>query len=416
MEDVQEYYNRQVSKNTYCTENELFERVEQPIFDSLKNNLYRTLIEGGADVNATYRGNYVRDKIEKLIDDNKANIKRYKEELKHLIEEKKQTPNEIRVTKIFQYLNEIIEKEKEDVKGSYREYALNNHTTNDFYDLFYKTYPALYLTNSFQNRCDKKGKNNLEENYTKLIELEISKLNYNEECLEYFINHGAKSSKEVILKNNLKMPKKLMKEYQEQLNAIKILLEEKAEVLAAEEKESYLKEEILLQQAINKQQEEIDEIYKVYQESIQPEPSNNEESKQNSTLELPLPENIFSEPINFDELMKFTYLEDDSIYYKNVVPAKLIQEYMELFQAIYVNDITKVEKMAQNLVFAVHDKFGMTPFMWACLRGHNKLAVRILDTVSSQYVPKKKINLEEDEQNKSINAINAINNNDIIGR
>ncbi|CAG8569665.1 18096_t:CDS:10 [Rhizophagus irregularis] len=410
LKDVQEYYNRKLPKNKYSTANKLFEGIKQPIFDALQNNLYRTLIEAGADVNATYHKNYARDKIEKLIDDNKANIKSYKENLKHLNEGKKQTPKEIKVTKIMQYLKELIKKEKEDVKGSYREYALSQHTIKDFYDFYHKMYPTICPPHSSQKPCNSKDINELKEKYTKLIELEISKLNYNEECLEHFINHGAKNSKEVDLKNNLKIPKKLMKGYQEQLNAIKILMEEKAEVLGSEEKERYLKEEILLQQAINKQQEEIDEIYKTYQESIQPEPYNEE-----STLELPLPENIFSEPINFDKLiMKFTYLDDDNVYCEKVVPEKLVQEYMELFQAIYVNDISKVEKMAQILVFAVHDKFNMTPFMLACLRGHNELAVKILDIVSSQYVPKKKIDLEEDEVNESINAINAINNYDII--
>jgi hypothetical protein len=185
-----------------------------------------------------------------------------------------------------------------------------------------------------------------------------------------------------------------------------MLLEEKAEMLTAEEKERYLEEEILLQQAISKQKEEIDKIYKIYQEPIQSESSNNGKSNQGSTLELSLPENVFSGSIDFDKLiMKFTYLGGDCRYIKTV-PANLVQEYMELFQAVYVNDISKVEKMAQTLVLAVHDKFDMTPFLWACLRGHSELAVKILDIVSSQYVPKKNIDLDDkDDANKSVNDI-----------
>ncbi|GBB92606.1 hypothetical protein RclHR1_02030009 [Rhizophagus clarus] len=357
LEKSQEYLNRRKSSETAES---LLKSVRQPIFNALQNNLYCTLIEAGVDVNATYYKEYIRE-IEKLIDDNKAKIKGYEEMLEHLNGKKKQTQNERRVTNILQYLDGLIEKEKKDVKGSYREYALNHHTIEDFYEFLRRKYPALCPPHSFQKPYNSEDINELKEKYAKLIELEISKLNYNKECLEYCINHGTKNSN---------IPKKLMKGYQE-----RILPEEKAEMLAAEEKESYLNEEILLQQAVKKQQEEIDEI----------------------------------EQINFDELiMKFTYL--DSIYGKTI-PAKLNQEYMELYQAVYVNDISKVEKLSQTLVLAVKDKFDMSPFMWACLRGHSELAVKILDIVSSQYVPKKIINSNEDDENESINAIN---NYDII--
>jgi hypothetical protein len=105
-------------------------------------------------------------------------------------------------------LDELIEKEKEVAKGTYREYALNNHTIKEFYDFFSLKYPTLCPLHSFQKPC-----NELKEKYTKLIELEISDLNYNKECLEYLINHGTKNSEEVDLENNLEIPKKLMRGY-----------------------------------------------------------------------------------------------------------------------------------------------------------------------------------------------------------
>ncbi|CAB4420447.1 unnamed protein product [Rhizophagus irregularis] len=103
--------------------------------------------------------------------------------------------------------------------------------------------------------------------------------------------------------------------------------------------------------------------------------------------------------------MNFTYLNNHS----NIIPAELIPEYVKLFQTIYDNDISKVGEMSQYLVFAVYDKLNMTPFMWTCFRGHNELAIKILGIVTSQYEPKKNIELFNEGNNTNI-----INNYDVI--
>src|SRR5437763_1118257 len=167
------------------------------------------------------------------------------------------------MTIVTNHIDEILIKEKRIEKGSYREYALNYYTTKDYYDFIFKKYPGLSpplypYPRQVLNVGEEVNK------YTKLLESAIEKLNYNKECLEYLINLDAKTYEEINLENNLGISKKLMKEYQEQLNSVKTLLEEQAGTLETEKKERYLKEEILLQQAINKQQEEIDKIYKNY--------------------------------------------------------------------------------------------------------------------------------------------------------
>jgi ankyrin repeat protein len=86
-------------------------------------------------------------------------------------------------------------------------------------------------------------------------------------------------------------------------------------------------------------------------------------------------------------------------------PAELVPEYVKLFQAVHDNDVNIVEEMSQNLVFAVRDKLNMSPFTLACFRGHNELAIKILDIVASQYEPKNNI--------VSLNEMDAINNYDI---
>ncbi|CAB5212103.1 unnamed protein product [Rhizophagus irregularis] len=107
--------------------------------------------------------------------------------------------------------------------------------------------------------------------------------------------------------------------------------------------------------------------------------------------------------------MNFTYLNNHS----NIIPAELIPEYVKLFQTIYDNDISKVGEMSQYLVFAVCDKLNMTPFMWACFRGHNELAIKILDIVTSQYEPKKNIELFNEGNNTNIiNNYEVIDNDD----
>ncbi|RIA84952.1 ankyrin repeat-containing domain protein [Glomus cerebriforme] len=422
LDDIQEYETRKKIPE-YNRSSGRGNNVGQPISRALQNDLYRALIKAGADVNSMYRDHYqnhfysyhqnsfetIRDHVANSIKTNESDIKKYEEELACLNGKKKlKTSNEEQIIKIIQYLNTLLEEEKKRVeKGSYREYALNYYTAEKFYDILQRKKPELFSPRNVYPLYGThyyEDVNKLKEKYTKLLESEIKKLNYNKECLEYLIGHGAKTFKEVNLENNLEIPKKLMKEYQEQLNAIKILLEEQAEMLAAEEKERYLKEETLLQHAVNKQQEHIDKIYNEYHKSLQLESPNIVESKQDSTFELSseiLSRNTLSSSgpfikINFEESVQFNYLDNLG----KVVPPELVPEYVKLFHAVYVNDIRVVEKMAQYLVLAVQDEFGMTPFMWTCLRGHNELAVKILDIVTRQYVPK------EADGDENMNTVN----------
>ncbi|PKY17030.1 hypothetical protein RhiirB3_429550 [Rhizophagus irregularis] len=171
----------------------------QPINHAVNNNQYRILIEAGADINPAYPKSTClplpihdykcpRTIIESAIILNEGNIKSYEEKLNGE-KEKEPVSNEDEVT--INSLSELLEKEK---KSNYN--AVNR------------------------------------EDYSKLLESEIEKLNYNKE----------------------------LKELQEQLNFVRTFLEEQVGTLEAEKKEHHLKEEI---QAINKQQEE---IYKSYNE------------------------------------------------------------------------------------------------------------------------------------------------------
>ncbi|GBC03939.1 hypothetical protein RclHR1_05400001, partial [Rhizophagus clarus] len=367
----------------------------QPITRAIHNNQYRILIEAGADINAIYNHSCLRTIIENAIKSNEVNIKNYEAKLNG--EEKK--PQEAdEITMFINSLNELLEKEKKIEGETYRGYLLNKYTTKNYYEFLYAKNPEVYpwsqiLTYNTNNNIIINEEVN-RENYAKSLELEIEKLNYNKECLEYLISRGAKTYNEIDMENKLEVSKKSMKELQERLNSVRVLLEEQAETLEAEKKERYLKEKILLQQAIDKQLEEIDRICKSYHNQSPYNPYN---------LGLLL-KAMSSEPlIDFDEfIMKFTYLDN-----RVPVPAELVPEYVKLFQAIYANDINTVEEMSRNLVFAVYDNLNITPFIWACLRGHSELAIRILDITASQYEPKK-------DTNNSNDIIDAINNYDII--
>lgn len=253
------------------------------------NNQYRILIEAGADVNrySRYTGS-AKDRLEELISQNKYNIEEYKDK------------NQIGIKQSLQYLNELLKEKKRVEKGTYREYALNQNTVEVYYDFLYRKDPRLY---PYRQSYVLRKHYDYEKKYTKLIETETKKLNYNEECLEYLINNGAKS------------------------------------------------------------------LY-----------DDNDDDDLISEDDPPEPLTEITE-INFDEfIMKFRYLD-----HNRNVPTELVPEYVKLFQAVYVNDISIVERMSQSLVLAVRDNFSMTPFMLACFRGHSELAVRILDTVASQY-------------------------------
>ncbi|CAB4474476.1 ankyrin [Rhizophagus irregularis] len=373
-------------------------RVAQPITHALNNSQYRILIEAGADINTIYNCNCPRTIIENAIALNEWNIKSYKEKL-NAEKEKEPVSNEDEVTIFINSLSDLLEKEKKIDEGTYRGYVLNRHTAKNFYEFLNAKNPQLYPWNSILAP----NYSVVHEDYSKLLETEIEKLNYNKKCLDYLISRGAKTYKEIEMESKLQEPKKSMKELQERLNSVRILLEEQAGTLEAEKKERYLKEEILLQHAMNKQQEEIDRICNGYNEQSS---YNSFGQIQNPNLGLLL-KTVSSKPlIDFDEfIMKFTYPKN----YSDKIPAELIPEYVKLFQAVYDNDISKVEEMSQKLVFAVCDKFNMTPFMWACFRGHNELAIKILDIVTSQYEPKKNIELINEGNNT-----NVINNYDII--
>lgn len=373
----------------------------QPITRAINNGQYRILIEAGADINVINNYNCPRTIIESAIMSNEGNIKSY-EEMLNGEKEKEPVSNEDEVTIFINSLSDLLEKEKKIYEGTYRGYALNQHTAKNFYEFLYAKNPQLYPWNSIlaSNYSIVHRKD-----YSKLLESEIEKLNYNKECLDYLISRGAKTYKEIEMEKKLEDQKKSMKELQKRLSSVRILLEEQAGTLEAEKKERYLKEEILLQQAINKQQEEIDRICKSYNEQSSYGYSLGQ--NQNPNLGLLL-KTVSSKPlIDFDEfIMKFTYPNN----YNDTIPAELIPEYVKLFQAVYDNDISKVEEVSQSLVFAVCDKFNMTPFTWACFRGHNELAIKILDIVTSQYEPKKNIELFNEGNNT-----NVINNYDING-
>jgi hypothetical protein len=359
----------------------------QPLIPALLNNFYRNLIEAGADVNSFYvPSETVRDTVKRLIMNNECNIEGFKRELARRNENKENKTKTSVEEQNLQYLDKLLKEEKRAEKGSYREYLLNSRTVDELYNFLHNKYPTLcplqYSTGSFAPYLNY-GANDL----TKLLELETKKLNYNKECLEYLINHGAKTSFEINLEKSLKIPRDLMKQYKEQLSSVKKSLEKQDE-MTAEERERYLKEETLLQLNIDNQQKEIDKLMNVNQEKPPRQIPLYENYENDDLVELPL-EILSSKSlveINFDEfIMEFKYMVNNNRNRPVSVPKELGPEYLKLFQAVYVNDIKIVERMSRSLVLAVQDKCHMTPFIWACLRGHSELAVKILDIAVSQY-------------------------------
>jgi hypothetical protein len=312
--------------------------LNQPIFHALSNNQYRILIEAGADVNycRVYTDESMRDYVEELIRQNKDMIKYYEGN----------TNEKTNIEQGLQYLNELLEEEKRVVKGSYREYALNCYTVEDYYDFLERKNPNLYpyRQNCVLRKHDGENEVNKKQDI-KFLEEEISKLDHNKECLEYLINHGANTSLEL---------------KRERVNTIKNILEEQAGTLVDKEKKHYRREMARLQERIYEYQEvNEEEGVVIFDKSI-----------------------LGEIKIDFDKyIMKFRYINDNRKVLTDLVP-----EYVKLFQAVYVNDIGVVERMSQSLVLAVRDNFNMTPFMLACLRGHSELAVKILEIISSQNV------------------------------
>ncbi|RIB26653.1 hypothetical protein C2G38_2064287 [Gigaspora rosea] len=84
----------------------------------------------------------------------------------------------------------------------------------------------------------------------------------------------------------------------------------------------------------------------------------------------------------YKNIISFRYLCGSS------VPESLYEQYTTLFQAVWDNNTELVERMSSELIIAVEDKNNMTPFMLACYKGYENMAVQILNIAERQYCPK----------------------------
>ncbi|RIB26652.1 hypothetical protein C2G38_1996880 [Gigaspora rosea] len=84
----------------------------------------------------------------------------------------------------------------------------------------------------------------------------------------------------------------------------------------------------------------------------------------------------------YKNIISFRYLSGSS------VPESLYEQYTTLFQAVWDNNTELVERMSSELIIAVEDNNNMTPFMLACYKGYEIMAVQILKIAERQYRPK----------------------------
>ncbi|KAF0516118.1 ankyrin repeat protein [Gigaspora margarita] len=84
----------------------------------------------------------------------------------------------------------------------------------------------------------------------------------------------------------------------------------------------------------------------------------------------------------YNNIISFRYLSGSS------VPESLYEQYTTLFQAVWDNNTKLVERMSSELIIAVEDSNNMTPFILACYKGYENMAVQILKIAERQYRPK----------------------------
>ncbi|CAG8533706.1 4216_t:CDS:10 [Dentiscutata erythropus] len=96
----------------------------------------------------------------------------------------------------------------------------------------------------------------------------------------------------------------------------------------------------------------------------------------------------------YKNIVSFQYLN------KSFVPKTVHEKYTTLFQAVWDNNAELVERMSAELIIAVQDKNGMTPFMLACYKGYENMAIQILKIAERQYRPKDSSD-QEPKVNKS---------------
>ncbi|CAG8625696.1 14219_t:CDS:10, partial [Racocetra persica] len=367
LEDFNEFIKYQKLRYKY-------EDIEQPVLLSLENGLLRLLIEAGVHVNSLDNSKEtLLDRVLVLINDNVKNLPDYM--ISDAIERQLQATN----------IKSIVSSElKEHPVDSYVGFLLSRIDESQMNDSIFK----LTALNSI---CDK-----IDEKETKNREL-LEKLRQLDKCFVYLYERGAQISLEFEVNQHAILGKL------EELKTKEDLLAKKRKHL-----------ELMNTHKLQKTTETNMQLMKAILET-QIEILNQIVEHQNKFFAQRLPSsqqiiNILNE--SSKDLIKDTKNPTSDDIYKNiisfkylnwhVVPEFLYEQYTNLYQALWDNNTELVESLSADLIIAVQDKTGMTPFMLACYKGYENLAIQILKIAERQYLPKDSNDQDPNEKKRFI--------------
>ncbi|CAG8611552.1 13305_t:CDS:10, partial [Cetraspora pellucida] len=355
--------------------------IEQPILFSLENGLSRLLIEAGVHVNTlVYDSKTLLDRVLELIDDNVKNLHDFK--ISDVIE------RQLKAKHIKSIISSEIKKHPID---SYVGFLLSRVDESEMNDTIFK----LTALDPICNDIDEKESRNRE-----LLE----KLQQLDKCFVYLYENGAQINLEIEENQHTILGK---------LEELKI----KEELLA--KKRKYI-ELINTNKIQNTTEADIQKIKAILESQI--EILNQIVEHQNNffTQRVPSSQQIFNIlKKTTKDIIKDSKNPTSNDIYKTIIsykyldlsfiPESLYEQYTNLYQAVWDNNTELVESMSTNLIIAVQDKNSMTPFMLACYKGYENMAIQILKIAEQQYHPK-----DSTDQDPNVNKKSFVNNYDIL--
>ncbi|CAG8452529.1 14007_t:CDS:10 [Racocetra fulgida] len=357
------------------------EDIEQPVLLSLENGLSRLLIEAGVHVNSLFYNSKetLLDRVVKLINDNVKNLPDFK--ISDTIE------RQINATHIKSLISSELKKHPVD---SYVGYLLSRIDESQMNDTIFKLTPL----NSICDKIDEKEPKNRE-----LLE----KLRQLDECFVYLYERGAQISLEFEVNQHAILGKL------EELKTKEDLLAKKRkhlELINTHKLQETTETNIQLIKAILETQIEIlnqivEHQNKFFAQRIPSSQQIINILKKSSKDLIKDTKNPTSDDI-YKNIISFKYLNG------SFVPESIYEQYTNLYQALWDNNTELVESLSSDLIIAVQDKNGMTPFMLACYKGYENLAIQILKIAERQYLPKDS-NDQDPNKNKTF-----INNYDLL--